>query len=117
MRAPRYRISRATDVTRDFDLIEDHLVQSYKKFGDDPEDAMERAAARIDAAQAYIRTFAAHPHRGTEHPLIRPGLRTVMHKSFVFYFEIDEPSSLVRILAIFFGGADHRRQIIDRLRN
>jgi hypothetical protein len=35
--------------------------------------------------------------------------------SFVFYFEIDEPSSEVGILAIFFGGADHRR-IMDRLR-
>jgi hypothetical protein len=41
----------------------------------------------------------------------------VTNKSFVFYFEIDEPSSAVRILAIFFGGADHRRQILDRFRH
>jgi len=32
-------------------------------------------------------------------------------QEFVFYVEIDEPSSEVRILATFFGGADHRRQI------
>ncbi|MEA2776871.1 MAG: toxin ParE1/3/4, partial [Acetobacteraceae bacterium] len=62
-----------------------------------------------------MRTFAAHPHCGTEHPKIRPGIRTVTNMSFVFYFEIDEPSSEVGILAIFFGGADHRR-IMDRLR-
>ncbi len=113
----RYRVRRAADVTRDLDLIEGHLVQSYQEFGDDLENAMERAAARIDEALAYMRTFAAHPHRGSEHPKIRPGVRTVTNKSFVFYFEIDEPSSEVRILATFFGGADHRRQILDRLRH
>jgi hypothetical protein len=41
----------------------------------------------------------------------------VTDKSFAFYFEIDEPTSEVRILATFFGGADHRRQILDRLRH
>lgn len=113
----RYRVSRATDVTRDLDLIEEHLVQVYQEFGDDLENAIERAAARIDEALAYMRTFAAHPHRGTEHPKIRPGIRSVTNKSFVFYFEIHEPSSKVRILATFFGGANHRRQILDRFRH
>ena len=112
-----YRVRRAADVTRDLDLIEEHLVQVYQEFGDDLENAMERAAARTDDALAYMRTFEAHPHRGTEHPKIRPGIRTVTNKSFVFYFEIDELSSEVRILAAFFGGADHRRQILDRLRH
>jgi plasmid stabilization system protein ParE len=78
---------------------------------------MERAAARIDDSLAYLRTFSTHPHRGTEHPTIRPGIRTVTNKKFVIYFEIHEASSEVRILAIFFGGADHRRQIMDRFRN
>ena len=93
------------------------MVQSYQEFGDDLEIAMERGAARIDEALAYMRTFTALPHRGSEHPKIRPGVRTVTNKRFVFYFEIDEPSSEVRILATFFGGADHRRQILDRLRH
>ncbi|HBK06143.1 MAG TPA: KluB [Acetobacteraceae bacterium] len=112
-----YRVSRAADVTRDLDLIEEHLVQAYQEFGDDLENAMERAAARIEDALPYMRTFAAHPHRGTEHPKIRPGIRTATKKSFIFYFEIDEPSFEVRILAAFFGGADHRRQILDRFRH
>jgi plasmid stabilization system protein ParE len=110
MRVRRYRISRAADVTRD-------LVQAYQDFGDDLETAMARAAARIDDALAYMRTFATLPPRGTEHPTIRPGLRTVTNKKFILYFEIDEASSEVRILAVFFGGADHGRQIVDRLRN
>ena len=112
----RYRVRRAAGITRDLDLIEDHLVRVYQDLGDDLEHAIQRAAARIGDALAYMRTFETHPHRGTEHPRIRPGIRTVTDKSFVFYFEIDEPGSAVRILAVFFSGADHRRQILDRLR-
>ena len=113
----RYRVSRAADLTRDLDLIEEHLVRAYQEFGDDIGNATERASARIDEALTYMRTFATHPHRGTEQPPIRPGIRTVNNKNFVIYFEIEEASSEVRILATFFGGTDHRRQIMDRLRN
>ena len=77
---------------------------------------MERAAGRIGEALAYMRTFGTHPHRGTEHPEIRSGLRTVTSRNFIFYFEIDDRIPEVRILAIFFGGTDHGRQILDRLR-
>ena len=99
----------------DLDLIEDHLVGAYQEFGDDLANAIERAAARIDEALLHLRTFEAHPYRGTEHKAIRPGIRSVTNKKFVFYFEIDDEDSEVRVLAIFFGGADHRRQIVDRL--
>jgi plasmid stabilization system protein ParE len=113
----RYRVRRAADVTRDLDLIEDHLVQVYQDLGEELGDATERAAVRIGEALQYMRSFETHPYRGTEHPHIRSGLRTVTSKSFIFYFEIEEPSAEVRILAVFFGGADHRRQIMDRLRH
>lgn len=112
----RHRVRRAADVTRDLDLIEGYLVQVYQDLGEDLENAAGRAAARIGEALAYMRTFEVHPHRGTEHPEIRPGIRTVTSKRFIFYFEIDESLSEVRILAVFFGGVDHRRQILDRLR-
>jgi plasmid stabilization system protein ParE len=113
----RYRVRRAADVTRDFALIEDHLVQSYQEFGEDLGSAAARAAARIDDALAYMRTFVTQPHRGTEQARIRPGIRTVTSKNFVFYFEVDDLDSEVRILAVFFGAVDHRRQIVDRLRS
>ena len=94
------RTSRATST-----LLKSIWVRVYQELGDDLEDAIERAAARTDDALAYMRTFSAHPHRGTEHKAIRPGVRSVTNKSFVFYFEIDELSSGVRIFATFFGGA------------
>jgi toxin ParE1/3/4 len=112
----RYRVSRAAEVTRDLDRIEAHLVQAYQELGDDPDNAVDRAATRIEDALVYMRTFALRPHRGTEQTATRPGVRSVTSKSFVYYFEIDERSSEVRLLAIFFGGPDHRRQIIDRFR-
>jgi hypothetical protein len=50
-------------------------------------------------------------NRYVREDLLQPGTVT---KSFIFYFEIDELSSEVRILATFIGAADHRRQILDR---
>ncbi len=112
----RYRVRRAAGVTGDLDLIEDHLVTAYQEFGEDLQTAVARAAARIDGALAYMRTLVTHPHRGMEHARIRPGIRTVTSRNFITYFEVDDPALEVRILAIFFGGVDHRQQIMDRLR-
>jgi plasmid stabilization system protein ParE len=112
----RYRVRRAANVTHDLDLIEGYLVQVYQDLGDDLESAVERTASRIDEALAYMRTFEDHPYRGTEHPEVQSDIRTVTSKRFIFYFEIDEPLSEVRVLAVFFGGVDHRQQILDRLR-
>lgn len=117
MRARHYRVRRAAGVTHDLNLIEEYLVQVYHRLGDDFQSATERAAARVMDAVAYMRTFERRPHRGTEHPKIRPGIRTVTSKRFIFYFEIDELLSEVRVLAVFFGGLDHRQQIMDRLRH
>ncbi len=111
-----YKVRRAAGVTGDLDLIEEYLVKTYQEFGEDRETSVERASARIDDALFTMRTFVTHPHRGTEHAKIRPGIRTVTNKTFIFYFEVDDRSSEVRILAIFFGGVNHRQQIIDRLR-
>ncbi|MBK1839907.1 hypothetical protein JHL17_21095 [Azospirillum sp. YIM B02556] len=112
---PRYKLRYAPIVTRDFDLIEGYLVQAYQDLGDDAERATERAARRIVAAADYLRSFATYPHRGTEHPEIRPGIRTVTSNRFTFYFSIDDSLAEVLIVAVFFGGVDHRRQIVDRL--
>ncbi len=89
----------------------------YHDFGDDLRAATTRAAARIEEAVAYGEGFKVRPHRGTGHPDILPGLRSVTNKGFVFYFRIDEPLGEVRILAAFFGGADHLRTMADRLQH
>jgi toxin ParE1/3/4 len=112
---PLYNVLPARGVVRDFTLIEDFLFKTYRDLGDDSDEAVDRAAVRVIAARAYMRTFERNPHRGTEHPEIRPGVRTVTKEKFVFYFEINETEFEVMIFAVFFGGEDHRRKIIDRL--
>lgn len=82
-----YSVRSAAAVTRELDLIEDHLVQVYQSFGDDLESATERAAARINEALACMRTFESRPHRGTEHSDIQSGIRTVTSNKFILYFE------------------------------
>jgi len=110
-----YNVRRAAEIMRDLDLIENHLVEAYHHLGETLETATERAAARIEDALTYMRSFTTHPHRGAEHCNIQPGIRTITHRNFIFYFEIDDPSAEVRILAVFFSSVDHRRQITDRL--
>ena len=110
-----YKLRPAKEVQSDLDLIEDHLVQTYVGFGDALESAVDRALSRIKGALDYLDGLSEHPHRGTEHPKMRPGLGTVTANRFIYYFEIDEALSEVRILAIFFGGLDHRAQIMERL--
>lgn len=111
----RYKVQYAPIVTRDFDFIEGYLFQAYLDLGDDSERAARRASRRISEAADYLRTFATYPHRGTEHPEIRQGIRTVTSNKFTFYFSIDDVLTEVLILGVFFGGVNHRRQIVDRL--
>jgi len=112
---PAYVIRRAAAVARDFSAIRRHLIRSYEGFGDTHAVAAERAAARLRGAFDYMQTFATHPHRGTLHPELKGRIRHVTDKNSVFYFEIEEREAEVRVLAVFFGGADHVTQITERL--
>ena len=111
----RYAVARAVSVARDLAAIRRHLTRSYEEFGDTRQSATERAAARLREAFDYMQTFATHPHRGTLHPELKAGIRHVTHRNFVFYFEIEEQSAEVKILAVFFGGTDHLRHIVEHL--
>jgi len=111
----RYVVRRAVSVTRDLSAIRRHLISAYEEFGDTRQAATERAAARLREAFDDMQTFATHPHRGTVHPELKDGIRHVTDRNFVFYFEIEEQRAEVKILAVFFGGADHLRQIAERL--
>lgn len=112
-----YEVRLAAPVARDFHLIEAHLIEAYQALGDDEERAADRAAARVDEAADYLQGLAYLPYRGTEHPGIRPGLRTVTKNKFVIYFRVHEERAEVLVVAVFFGGMDHKRQIVDRLRH
>lgn len=103
------------DAEHDFELIFDHLFEAYTRLGDTGPDALEKAAIRIEGIRVSADGIAATPYRGTLREAIAPGLRTVTIDRAIFWFELDEASRTVRILAIFFGGQDHIRHMMARL--
>lgn len=110
-----YKVVRSRESIKDLDLILDHLIESYISLGDVPADAFERAAARIRAIKADIDAIAHAPYQGTLLSHMALGLRSVTKNNAVFYFDVDGDAQIISVLAIFFGGQDHRRHMLKRL--
>jgi plasmid stabilization system protein ParE len=64
-----------------------------------------------------MRALGDVPHQETLRPDLLPGLRSVTKQRAIFYFDVDDHLRLVRVLAIFFGGQDHQRAMLQRLSN
>ncbi|MGE0151352.1 MAG: type II toxin-antitoxin system RelE/ParE family toxin [Reyranellaceae bacterium] len=111
----RFAIEFSADAERDFDLIFDHLFESYVAFGEGTEEALDHAARRImDIRQAADR-LASFPLRGTLRDDILPGIRFLAIARAIYWFDVDQTARRVRILAVFFGGQDHVRHMLVRL--
>lgn len=110
-----FEVIRSRDSDRDLRMIVRHLVESYVSLGDPLPDAIQRAAARARKIEGAIDSIALAPHQGTLLPQLAPGLRSVTKARAIFYFDIDETAKSVSILAIFFGGQDHRLHMLKRL--
>lgn len=110
-----YKINATAAVGSDFDHIFDHLLGVYLGMGDSVEEAYDRAAGRLNAIAEDLEKLALHPHQGTLHNDLRPGLRHVTKDRAIFYFRIDEENRIVNVLAVFFGGQDHRQHMLERL--
>lgn len=111
-----FEVVRSLDSDRDIRLILRHLIDSYVNLGDPLPDAILRASARARMIEAEIDTIALAPHQGTLLPHLKSGLRSVTKNRAVIYFDVDDVAQRIRILAIFFGGQDHRQHIVKRLR-
>jgi len=111
----RFHLEFSADAERDFELIFEHLLRSYVDFGERLESAIDRAGTRV----LEIRTSAEHiptaPHRGVRRDDILPGLRHLTIGRAIYWFDVEEVSGAVRILAVFFGGQDHVRHMMRRL--
>ncbi len=110
-----WTIDYAAEAERDFELIFEYLFQSYRQFGTAPEDALRQAAARVDGIRSAADRLAGAPHRGTLRDDIKTGLRNVTIERAIYWFTLDEQRQRVTILAVFFGGQDHVRQMLIRL--
>jgi len=111
-----YRVERTDDADRDLVASFDFLIESYAAFGEDLGDAIERAAKRLRRIHAAMEALGRAPHQGTLRPNLSPGLRSATKERAVFYFDVDDDRQIVRVLAIFFGGQDHQRLMLMRVR-
>lgn len=111
----RFSVERSAAAERDLDALFDFLLESYMHFGDTLEDAIDRAGARVGSVKSELRALASAPHQGTLHPDMLPGLRSVTKDRAIYYFTVDDDAHIVRVLAIFFGGQDHQRDMLKRL--
>lgn len=111
----QYRIEFSAAAERDFELIFDHLFESYCAFGESAESALALAARRLSEIREATKRLQTAPYRGTPRADLLPGLRYIELQRAIYWFEVDEPSERVRILAIFFGGQDHTRHMLLRL--
>lgn len=110
-----YRLEREGQVTRDLERIYNFLFQSYVGFGHSSDDADQAAQERVIQIGASLEALAEVPHQGTIRTDIMDGLRIVTKDRAIFYFTVDDEAGLVRVLAVFFGGQDHQREMLRRL--
>jgi len=110
-----WTVEFAEAAERDFELIFDHLLQSYQDFGDEFDAAFERAERRVREIQSSAKNLAKFPFQGTPRPDILPGLRFVGHNKAVFWFVAQGDREIVQILAVLFGSQDHIRHMLTRL--
>ncbi|MDE0037017.1 MAG: type II toxin-antitoxin system RelE/ParE family toxin [Gammaproteobacteria bacterium] len=110
-----FRLEFSDDAERDFDLIFDHLLRSYLDFGESVPSAFERAGTRVLELRAAVERISVAPFRGERHNDILPGLRHLALGRGIYWFDVDEATQVVRVLAVFLGGQDHVRHMMTRL--
>jgi plasmid stabilization system protein ParE len=111
----RFAIEFSADAERDFDLIFDHLFESYVVFGEGAEEALDHAARRIMDIRKAADRLASFPLRGTARDDILPGIRFLAIARMTYWFDVDRTASKVSILAVFFCGQHHIRHMLVRL--
>ena len=108
-------IEFSAESEHDFELIFDHLFESYVGFGESSEEALDHAAHRIMGIRQAADQLSTFPIRGTSRDDVLPGVRYLTIDRAIYWFDVDEAAKKVRILAIFFGGQDHVRHMLVRL--
>ena len=99
----------------DLDLIETHLSEAYRSFGESPIQAAAHATERVDAILTNAERLASAPYRGQARDDLLPGLRHLTLDGAVYWFIVNEAALQVQVLAMFFGGQDHQRHMLVRL--
>lgn len=99
----------------DIELLFEHLIESYMSFGEPRVMAEERAVERIHDVLDKMNRIGTAPFRGKAYDHLLSGLRQLTLDHAIYWYVIDKNNKTVRVLAIFYGGQDHIRQMLLRL--
>ena len=72
-----FTVEFSAESERDFELIFDHLFESYTGFGEATETALDHAARRIMEIRQAAEQLSTFPIRGTARADVLPGVRFV----------------------------------------
>ncbi|MGJ8605759.1 MAG: type II toxin-antitoxin system RelE/ParE family toxin [Marivita sp.] len=109
------RVQRSLACQTDLETIFDHLIAAYTDLGSDIADAFDQAEKRLFEIETIIDALAQTPHQGTLWPEVMAGLRWTTKNRAILYFTVDETTQTIFVLAVFFGGQDHKTHILDRI--
>lgn len=110
-----YDVRRSVACRVDLEHLLDHLYRSYLDMGEDAAMAFDRAVTRIEAVEDAIDALGNAPHQGTLWPEIMEGLRWVTKNRAILYFLADDSARVIEVLAVFFGGQDHKAHMLERI--
>ena len=110
-----WRLDYSEAAQRDFELIFDHLFESYCGLGDSPVLAAERAVERIRHLRNEIGRLVETPAIGTLRADLYPELRFVRRDKAAVWFVSDHQLQTIAVAAIFYGAQDHIRHMRVRL--
>ncbi|CAN7680779.1 type II toxin-antitoxin system RelE/ParE family toxin [Neorhizobium sp. LjRoot104] len=111
-----YKVELSEESEIDLDQIFDHLVDAHMRLGQPLEDAVEQASERIRLIRNDIFGIGRTSYQGTLSPDIAEGLRHVTKNRAIIYFDVHESRGIVQVIAVFFGGQDHKRHMLKRIR-
>lgn len=100
---------------QDVALLFEHLVESYLSFGEARDAAVDHASNRIGDILDEMDRIATAPYCGQARDGLLPNLRHLTLNRAIYWYQLDAEHQTIRILAIFYGGQDHIRQMMLRL--
>ncbi len=111
----QYSVVRSAAARSDLQNLFNHLFTAYREFDYPLEESFDRAAKRFRDIEEAMERLALAPFQGTLRQNLMPGLRQVTKDRAIFYFTVDEERRQVNVLAIFYGGQDHQRLMLERM--
>ena len=110
-----WRLEFAARAEADFELIFDHLFESYRNFGEPFEQAFEHARIRVLQVRRDTERILIAPDRGQRRDDLLEGCRNLAIDRASYWFIADQDEKLVTVLAVFFGGQHEQQRMMTRL--